>query len=212
MNKKPKIYYTVETKFWRKEIGNKLDFLQCGGDIKDAYQRSVKEFVNESPIIAREKAFRYFQSIVDVLYEAKGKEFVSDEQARIDLQAYLNSGNDFELFGDRPQDQRTKISDDVFNGIRVFANIQDAKSKKSIALQIHSINYVDYFERPDDEVIVSLKGLIEECKQYETHSYPYDKQLQFLSLHSIGGKVESILKTPFNWDFFTHKHTGKPLV
>lgn len=79
-------------------------------------------------------------------------------------------------------------------------------------MNLSSINYVDYFERPDDEVIVSLKGLIEECKQYETHSYPYDKQLQFLSLHSIGGMVESVLRTPFNWELFTHKHTRKPLV
>jgi hypothetical protein len=42
--KTPKIYYKVETLFWRKQIGNKLDFLLNNGDLKDAIHQTKKEF------------------------------------------------------------------------------------------------------------------------------------------------------------------------
>jgi hypothetical protein len=212
MQKENKIYYTVETKFWRKRIGNKLDFLQSGGDICDAYQRSVKEFRNESPIFAREQAFSHFQSIIVVLYEAMDKSFVSDEQARIDLQEYLNSGNDFELFGTKSPEHRHKISDDVFNGICVFMIIEDLTTKKSKKIQIHSINYLDYPERPDEEIQNSLKGLIQEVEIYEQFDYPYENYHELIALHSIGGIVESILKTPFNWKTYVKKYDGIDLM
>jgi hypothetical protein len=191
-----KIYYTVETKFWRKNIGNKLEFIQNGGDIRDAYQRSLKEFKNDSPIIAREEAFSHFQSIIDVLYEAMGKNFESDEQARFDLQKYLNSGNDFELFKNKSPEHRHKISDDVFNGIRVYLIIEDSVTKNTLKIQIHSINYLDYPERLDEEVFISLDGLIKEVEYYDQLNYPYAKQYEFILLHPIGGKAELILKLP----------------
>ena len=205
MNKEIGISYTVETKFWRKNIGNKLEFLQNGGDIRDAYQRSLKEFKNDSPIIAREEAFSHFQSIIDVLYEAMGKNFESDEQARFDLQKYLNSGNDFELFKNKSPEHRHKISDDVFNGIRVYLIIEDSVTKNTLKIQIHSINYLDYPECVDEEVFISLDGLIKEVEYYEQFNYPYTKQHEFILLHPIGGKVELILKTPFNWNSFLKK-------
>jgi len=205
MNKEIGISYTVETKFWRKKIGNKLDFIQSGGDIYDAYQRSVKEFRNDSPIIAREQAFSHFQSIIEVLYEAMNITFVSDEQARLDLQEYLNSGNDFEMFGSKSLDYRSKISDDVFNGIRVYMVVEDFTTKQTLKIQIHSINYLDYPERVDEEVFISLDGLIKEVEYYEQFNYPYTKQHEFITLHPIGGKAESILKTPFNWNSFLKK-------
>ncbi len=166
MNNEIGISYTVETKFWRKKIGNKLVFIQRGGDIHDAYQRSVKVFRNNSPIIARDQAFSHFQSIIEVLYEAMNKTFVCDGQARLDLQEYLNSGNDFELFGSKTPEHSHKISDDVINGIFVFLIIEDLVSKESKKIQIHSINYLDYPERPDDEIQHSLKGLIQEAAIY----------------------------------------------
>jgi len=212
MKNKNEKYYTVETKFWRKRIGNKLDFLQSGGDICDAYQRSVKEFRNDSPIIAREQAFSHFQSIVEVLYEAINKPFVSDEQARLDLQEYLNSGNDFELFGNKTPEHRHKISDDVFNGICVFMIVEDLTIKKSKKIQIHSINYLEYLERPDEEIQNSLKGLIQEVEVYEQFDYPYAKYHELIALHPIGGKVESILKTPFNWKTYVKKYDGMLLM
>jgi hypothetical protein len=189
-----------------------LNFIQNGGDIHDAYQRTVKEFRNESPIIAREQAFSHFQSIVDVLYEAMGKSFVSDEEARLDLQEYLNSGNDFEMFKNKSPEHRHKISDDVFNGICVFMIIEDLTTKKSKKIQIHSINYLEYLERPDEEIQNSLKGLIQEVQVYDQFDYPYAKYHELIALHPIGGKVESIFKTPFNWNSFVKKHDGIDLM
>lgn len=207
-----KIYYTVETKFWRKNIGNKLEFIQNGGDIRDAYQRSVKEFRNDSPIIAREQAFSHFQSIVEVLYEAMNKPFVCDEQARLDLQEYLNSGNDFEMFGSKSLEYRSKISDDVFNGIRVFMVVEDLNTDELKKIQIHSINYLEYLERPDEEIQNSIKGLIQEVEIYEQFDFPYGNHQELIILHSIGGKVESILKTYFNWKSYVKKYDGMCLM
>ncbi len=212
MNKEIAISYTVETKFWRKKIGNKLDFIQSGRDIHDAYQRSVKEFRYDSPIIAREQAFSHFQSIIEVLYEAMNKPFVSDEQARLDLQEYLNSGNDFELFGGKTPEHRHKISDDVFNGIWVFMITKDLTTKKSKKIQIHSINYLEYLERPDEEIQNSLKGLIQEVEIYEQFDFPYGNHHELILLHPIGGKVEFILKTPFNWKSYVNKYDGMLLM
>ncbi len=212
MQTENKIYYTVETKFWRKKIGNKLDFIQSGEDIHDAYQRSVKEFRNDSPIIAREQAFSHFQSIVEVLYEAMNKPFVSDEQARLDLQAFLNSGNDFELFGRKTQEHRHKISEDVFNGICVFMIVEDLTTNKSKKIQIHSINYLEYLERPDEEIQNSLKGLIQEVEIYEQFDFPYGNHQELILFHPIGGKVEFILKTPFSWKSYVNKFDGMCLM
>ena len=210
---KPKIYYTVESLFYRKDIGNKLDFLLNNGDLKDAIHHLKREFKDESPIIARENAFNYFQSMVDVLYDGLGKKYTTDEQARIDLQKYFNSGNDFELMGDSPN--KFKISDDLFNGLNIYMIVDDPitdKKKKNNKVLIHGINYIDYPGRVDEEIVDSIKGLIKECVYYEQNSYSFKDYFSFIVLDKIGGRVESILKTPLDLDSFITKHEGKDLI
>lgn len=138
--------------------------------------------------------------------------FVSDEQARLDLQEYLNSGNDFEMFSSKSLESRHKISDDVFNGIRVFMVVEDLNIDEVKKIQIHSINYFDYPERPDGEVLDSLKGLIAEVEYYEQFDCHYGNHHELISFHPIGGKVESILKTPFNWNSYVNKYDGMCLM
>lgn len=50
-----------------------------------------KVFKNKSPIIAREKVFKYYQNYVDVLLESKGRAFINHEKAVDDLQDFVNS-------------------------------------------------------------------------------------------------------------------------
>ncbi len=212
---KPKISYIVESLFYRKNIGNKLDFLLNNGDLKDAIHLSKKEFKDESPIIARENAFNHFQSIVDVLYDGLDKKYTTDEQARIDLQKYLDSGNAVELLGNNPR-KKNKITDDILNGIEIYLVIEtpleNNKEKPFNKVLIHGIRYIDYPERVDEGIIESLEGLIKENHYYQDNSYSTKDYITFLILFQIGGTVEPILKTPFDWNSFMKKHEGKALV
>lgn len=204
----PHIHYIVESLFYRKDIGNKLDFLLNNGDLRDAIHHTKKEFKAESPIIAREKAFNHYQSIVDVLYDGIGKKYSNDAQARIDLQKYFNSGNDVEF-------NKFKISDDIFNGLFIYMIVDEnsmGENKKKNKVLIHGINYIDYQEQVDEEIVDSIKGLISECKYYEQYSYALKDYFTWIVLDEIGGGVESILKTPFDLDLFISKHVGKTLM
>ena len=92
------LYYTVESRFWRRKIGNKLDNLVNGIDFSDAFVNTSKEFHDSSPIKARKAAFNHYQSIIEVLYEGLSKKYTNDSQARIDLQCYLNFYSSFQAW------------------------------------------------------------------------------------------------------------------
>jgi len=200
-------HYSVDSLFYRKDIGDKFDFLMNNGNLDDSMVKTQKEFHNESPILAREAAFGHFQSYVEVLYEGIKKKYSSDERARIDLQKYFNSGNDVELMGSKPN--KFKISDDLFNGINIYMVIDvplTKKEKKGDKFLIHGIRYIDYPDKPDDEIISTIKGLVKECEYYELGQYSFGQYYSFIDFDKIGGKIETILKTPFDWDAFTEKY------
>lgn len=210
---KPQFHYLVDSKFYRKDIGNKLDFLLNGGNLEEAVVHTTKEFHNESPIVARVEAINHFQSYIDVLYEGKGKKFISDELARIDLQKYFNSGNDVELFGSKPN--KFKIGDDIFNGVYVYMVIDKPiinGDNKGDKILIYGLGYLDYLDRVDKDIPLTINGLIKECHYYEQLSYSFNKYYSFMNFDKIGGGIESILETPFDWDAFMTKFDGLKLL
>lgn len=192
---KNKISYTIKAIFYRRKIGDKMQYLQDNTELKKAVCQIEKSFEDELPNIARAQAFDFFQSIVDVLYESLGKEYFSDEQARIDLQHFFNSGNAVEV---GPKENRFKISDDFLNGIFVYLVVEDQESKTRNEIQIHSLNYLDYPDEFDESIIESLKGLIEEFRIYQENDYPVNGLS--LKTKDQNGKEKQVLKTPFAWD------------
>ena len=61
---------------------------------KDIAENSIvlyEEFRDENPIIAREKCFRFYQNYIDIFLDSKGKNYISHDQAEIDLQDFFNS-------------------------------------------------------------------------------------------------------------------------
>lgn len=54
-------------------------------DNEPAFEEISKTFANETPIIAREEAFRFYQSWIDILLQSKQKEYISDREARKEL-------------------------------------------------------------------------------------------------------------------------------
>lgn len=205
-----KIYYVVETLFWRVQIGNKLDFI-LNGDIKEAIQHSVEEFKDTSPIAARENAFNHFRSIVDVLYDGIGKNYTTENQARVDLQPYFNSGNSLELLSSIPN-KKFQLSEDILNGIEVYVVTEeplDGNREQTHKHLIHSIGYADTSNSNNEDVISCLKGLITEYKFYEKYFYPLNNYIEYLVLDNVGGGCDAILKTPFDWEAFFKKDKDK---
>lgn len=194
------MYYTVQSQFWRRKIGDKLENLLNGVDYSDALVKTEIEFHNSSPIEARKQAFNYYQSIIDVLYDGLNKEYKDDAQARIDLQYYLNSNNEIEL----GNTSKFKMSDDFLNGIQVYMVVD--KPLNGIELKvnneycIHGIRYLDYPDRLDADLIDTLKNLFLESKYYEESDYPTGNQNVLKHFEPIGGDAEFYLQTPFDWD------------
>lgn len=206
------VYYIVESKFWRRKIGNKLDNLVNGIDFSDAFVNTSKEFHDSSPIKARKAAFNHYQSIIEVLYEGLSKKHTNDSQARIDLQCYLNSENEIEL----GNETKLKISDDFINGIEIYMIVEKplkGKEMKAIGKYcIHGIRYIDYFDRLDNDLIENLKNLFVENQYYEEFNYPTDKEQVLKHFDPIGGSAEFYLQTPFDWDNFMNDFDGQELI
>ena len=185
---KPIVHYIVESKFWRKKIGNKLNNLINGIDFSDSYVNTSKAFHDLSPIKARKAAFNHYQSIIEVLYEGLSKQYRNDYQARIDLQYYLNSENDVEL----GNDIKFKITDDFLNGIEVYMVVDKPLKGKEIKANgkycIHGIRYVDYIDRLDNDLIENLENLFVENQYYEEYNYPTNKEQVLNHFDPIGGR------------------------
>lgn len=205
---KEQIYYTVESKFWRRKIGNKLDNLIRGVDFSDAYVNDSKAFCDASPIEARKAAFNYYQCMIDVLYDGIGENYADDSQARSDLQHYMNSNNEVEL----GSTTKFKITDDVLNGIEVYMIIDKPLQGREINLNgkycIHGIRYVDYSDRLDEDLIATLKNLLVEHQYYHDYNYPTEEELVKKDFKPIGGSSEFYLKTPFDWDVLMEDFEG----
>jgi len=209
---KPIVHYIVESKFWRKKIGNKLNNLINGIDFSDSYVNTSKAFHDLSPIKARKAAFNHYQSIIEVLYEGLSKQYRNDYQARIDLQYYLNSENDVEL----GNDIKFKITDDFLNGIEVYMVVDKPLKGKEIKANgkycIHGIRYVDYIDRLDNDLIENLENLFVENQYYEEYNYPTNKEQVLNHFDPIGGKAEFYLQTPFDWDNLMKEFDGQELI
>jgi hypothetical protein len=206
------MYYTVQSKFWRRKIGDKLENLLNSVDYSDALVGTKKEFHNTSPIEARKQAFNYYQSIIDVLYDGLNKEYKDDCQARIDLQYYLDSDNDIEL----GNTTKFKITDDFLNGIEIYMIVdkplKGIESKANNKYCIHGIRYIDYPDRLDGDLIETLKNLFVENQYYEHYDYPTENEKVLKHFEPIGGNAEFYLQTPFDWKIFMKEFDGQDLM
>lgn len=100
-------HYIVKAKLIRQTKENEFDF-----------EEVYKEFANENPIVAREEAFSYYQSLIDVLLENKNKSYISDKQTREDLVSFIEHGESIKL---DVGTGKIEFNDDSFeNGIGVY--------------------------------------------------------------------------------------------
>lgn len=123
---KLKSYYQVHATFWKEPL-NATNYL---AEKRAKLCRIDKTFSDSDTHTSQQEAFGYYQSLIDVLYEALGGHYTNDRQAQIDLQAFFNA---------RCQSAVTRIGrmtfdDNLFNEIAVY---QVVGGKKRLVRGIH---------------------------------------------------------------------------
>jgi len=193
-------HYVVKAKLIRYKSADEIKFLE------------VEEmFENESPILARDAAFNFYQNYIDVLLQSKGKKYHSDSQAREELKTFIEIGTKNKTkFGE----QEFEIDNSFGNGIGIFLVIDIAKEetyellslKKNDEFLIHGIGKLLGGSDDTDFLINDLN------KEFELYAYyNYDtkgKMKQIVYCNSdewMEGCIEDepftyeILETPFDW-------------
>lgn len=202
---KAPFHYIVKAKVIRQTKGNEFDFEEIN-----------KKFETENPIIAREEAFRYYQSWIDILLEHKGKNYVSDSEARKELISFIEPGATAKL---QTGDKELEFSDESLgNGIGVFF-VKNISIDSSIFLPyldvgeeglIHGIgNLIDQYVV--DSILIVLR---EEAKYYEYFNYETNNKIievTYCNQSPISIDTHKILKTPFDWEGYDKRYWwGKP--
>lgn len=178
------------------------------------FEEIEKIFENENPIIAREKAFRFYQNWIDVLLESKNQEYVSDKETRRELQSFIQ------------KDKKIKLNTDVNiiefsldslgNGIGVYLvvdKIADAGNwsctvDAGAELLIHGIGNI--FEKYMsekyliDRLVISLSTELEYYQHYNYNTLNQEKEITYcmwMIYHDGDINIDQykILETPFDW-------------
>lgn len=187
---KAAIHYVVKAKLIRLIKGNEIDFLEF-----------EEKFESENPISAREKAFTHYQNFIDVLLEAKGKNYFSDRQARTELTSFIDSGTSTKVkIGDR----EIELSDSFGNGIGVFMvvdqPIEDKIFEDKIGEEflIHGIGRISFSDDPQS----LMDALNHEYWYYEQLNYDtknHKQNIDFYEYDIAETEPNEILETPFDW-------------
>lgn len=131
-------------------------------------------FKDENPIIAREKAFDFYQNYVDVFLENTGKESGSHQQNICHLRDFLKSENQsvFKI-GD---EVLFDVDDDFDKGLFVFLVFDDSKKFQTLEgltiyeekLLIHRLTY-----NPTELYVDLYNNLITEFEIYDFNKYDF---------------------------------------
>lgn len=187
---KKKSHYLVHGLFWKGQMHNanyhetKLDNLCCIN----------KTFSDADLSMAREEAFAYYQSLIDVLYDALGDNYTSDQQARIDLQAFLHAG----CAKSTTNIGKMTFDDNLFNEIATYW-VNGTKKRL-----IHGIWYRPKEEQHqlDEQLALMGNNLIKERAYYERHHLPIEDET-LCDMTDLNLGFQFVLPTPFDWDGFS---------
>lgn len=216
----PSFHYIVRAKIIRK--------LKAKGEIE--FLEFEDKFENANPIAARNAAFKHYQNYLDVLLEAKGKKYVSDKQAREDVDSLIKKNGTTKItIGGKELD----LKDSFDNGIGIFLVIdqlnpkaKDSYDRVGDEIFIHGIGEISYHNNDPDFQMSSLQH---EFDLYRSYNYDTDNQEQLVLFcdsnewsegYQGEGKwldsyhepdIREILKTPFDWSDYEQPYWwGEP--
>lgn len=189
---KKKSHYLVHGLFWKERMHN-ASYLETK---KNNLCSINKVFANDDLYKARQEAFAYYQSLIDVLYDALGDSYTTDQQARIDLQAFLHAGCSTVV----TRIGKMTFDDNLFNEIAVYW-VNGTKKKL-----IHGIWYrpKEKLHQPDELLTLMGSNLIKEHAYYEHYNLHFeDNTLCDMTDLNLG--FQFVLPTPFDWDGFNNE-------
>jgi hypothetical protein len=190
---KPEFFYLVSGRMFR-TVKNDVNPIEV-----------YKVFKDENPIIARNQAFNYYQSYIDVLLESLGKEFINHFETEKDLKPFLSSykRQNVKIAGQTIEDLELDV--DCDKGLGISLIMSDSKpflnaAGHTLYEESQLIHYID--NQFTDFKPYVLDALIYEfslyqkygyhCKSYRI-DYNVSRELDFSVLRPI-------LKTPiFNY-------------
>ena len=183
-------HYIIKAKLIRFTEGNGIEFSEF-----------QEKFEDDNPIIAREKAFNRYQSFIDVLLENKNKKYLSDRQARIDLNSFIDPGTKTKI---KIGEKEVEFSDSFGNGIGIFIVINKTiqneicEDTNGDEFLIHGIGRIGSFDAPQD----LIDGLDQEFLYYEQFDYDTKNYLRIVDFYEYDNPESGpykILETPFDW-------------
>jgi Putative DNA-binding domain len=177
-----KFHYIVKAKLIRYSETKEITF-----------EEIESKFENENPILARESAFSHYQSYIDILLQNKDKTYVSDRQAREDLNSFIDPGTKTKI---KFLESEIELSDSFGNGIGVYLVIDQPIEDDNVGDEylIHGIGNID----PQG----LMDGLNHEYCYYNHSGYDtkdYKQTINFYEYDIEKAEPNEILETPFNW-------------
>ena len=193
---KKKSHYLVHGLFWKEQMRN-ADYLEAR---KDNLCSINKTFEDADLSKARQEAFTFYQSVIDVLYEALGNCYTTDQQARIDLQAFLHA----DCSKSKTRIGKMVFDDNLFNEIAVYW--VNGTEKRLI----HGIWYraKDEQLQLDERLATMGSNLIKEHAYYERHALPIEEET-LCDMTELNLGFQFVLPTPFDWDGFVEDNLAK---
>ena len=157
-------HYEVETTLWKnpfnKAITDEAEYIKerCRNTYHD-----LKQFTNEDPMAAREQAFNYLRSMLDVLCESIGKPYSNYWQAVRDLQPLLRA--------DHPlAHQRVGIiqfDDDLLCGVSLSLMVENGKKHDRVTIFNLGVYDDGHKEEILSDMVYSIVELERERRYYQ---------------------------------------------
>ncbi|MFZ4741574.1 MAG: helix-turn-helix domain-containing protein [Bacteroidales bacterium] len=206
---KAALYYIVRFKFITHILGEEIQFSEF-----------EEKFEDENPIIARKNAFDCYQYYLEELLEKKNKKYISDKQAREDINSFidLETETNFKI-GEKEID----INNSFNHGIGVFMVIDYPKiENQAVEIFESDLPKIDFslLDKMNDDLIHGIgffnslnsvmTSLNEEFEFYKEHNYD-TKNKEVEVVFCNGNEWEAgyredepckytILETPFDWE------------
>lgn len=159
-------------------------------------------FRDENPIIAREKAFNFYQNYIDVLLESKGKVYESHEKTAEELQDFFNSYKKAHTkFGD---ELNNEIDVDYDKRLNVYMVMSDSKiittyGGEQVYEDIHLIHSMN--SQFTDYDFYIYKALRLELSLYEKYNYDFKNYKKDFVVSGLFENhiIKPVLETPIDF-------------
>lgn len=164
----------------------------------DSLIEIYEEFTDENPIEARRKAFKKYQSYVDVLFDSLEIPYQSTKHTEQSMQNFIDSNRQAFILDESELEMEVDFDKGLFLYFIPYPDkVIYSREKVAIYEENHCIYYIDN-KRFDFRKYVQA-SLIIEFRHYEKFSFTTDNKKCWINKESANGRIKKfpILETPF---------------